>query len=169
MIIQAKHVRFDEYNMWVELSDARTLGIPLVWFPKLMHATVKSREKFEISARGIHWDELNEDISIEGLLLLQSKSWAKNKVSEDVQNAKDAKSSKYLDEFIEILRSACKVSQFKGEPFPPILILGFALEVKKLRAIIKSSGEKNKPDFIKDIEQELEDIQFSILAQAENN
>lgn len=68
MSISAKAVRFDEYNMWVTLSDARTLGVPLAWFPKLMHASPAQREHFELSARGIHWDELDEDISVDGLI-----------------------------------------------------------------------------------------------------
>ncbi len=68
MTISVKNIRFDEVNMWVELSDARTLGVPLAWFPKLMHASPDERNGFELSRRGIHWDSLNEDISIEGLL-----------------------------------------------------------------------------------------------------
>ncbi|MBA0211957.1 DUF2442 domain-containing protein [Pectobacterium punjabense] len=68
MTISAKKVRFDEFNMWVELSDARTLGIPLAWFPRLLHATEAERNNYELSPRGIHWDNLNEDISVEGLL-----------------------------------------------------------------------------------------------------
>ena len=68
MTISAKNIRFDEFNMWVELSDARTLGVPLAWFPKLMHASPDERNDFELSRRGIHWDSLNEDISVEGLL-----------------------------------------------------------------------------------------------------
>ncbi|EIF5203030.1 DUF2442 domain-containing protein [Salmonella enterica] len=68
MTISPKKVKFDEYNMWVELSDARTLGVPLAWFPKLMHASPDERNDFELSRRGIHWDSLNEDVSIEGLL-----------------------------------------------------------------------------------------------------
>lgn len=54
--------------MWVELSDGRTLGVPLVWFPRLLRATPQQRLVFEISRGGLHWDELDEDISIEGLL-----------------------------------------------------------------------------------------------------
>ncbi|MFB4614303.1 DUF2442 domain-containing protein, partial [Enterobacter hormaechei subsp. steigerwaltii] len=68
MSISAKAVRFDEYNMWVTLSDARTLGVPLAWFPKLMHASPEQRDQFELSARGIHWDDLDEDISVDGLI-----------------------------------------------------------------------------------------------------
>jgi hypothetical protein len=68
MSISAESVRFDEDNMWVALSDGRTLGVPLAWFPRLLHATPKQRLGFEISRHGLHWEALDEDISIEGLL-----------------------------------------------------------------------------------------------------
>jgi len=68
MTASAKYVSFDEHKMWIELSDARTLGVPLAWFPKLMHATPDERNDFELSPQGIHWDSLDEDISVEGLL-----------------------------------------------------------------------------------------------------
>ena len=68
MTTSAKHVRFDENIMWVELDDARILGIPLVWFPKFLRATKAELENYELSRRGIHWDALDEDISIDGLL-----------------------------------------------------------------------------------------------------
>jgi hypothetical protein len=61
-------VRFDEAQMWVELDDGRTLGIPLVWFPRLLHATPQHRDAFFLSPSGIHWEEIDEDISIAGLL-----------------------------------------------------------------------------------------------------
>jgi hypothetical protein len=60
--------RFDEHAMWVELSDGRTLGVPLAWFPRLLHATVAQRESVEISRTGLHWEDIDEDISIAGLL-----------------------------------------------------------------------------------------------------
>jgi hypothetical protein len=68
MSISAKSVWFDEFNMWVSLGDARTLGVPLAWFPKLLHATPAQRDDFEISVWGIHWDALDEDISVVGLI-----------------------------------------------------------------------------------------------------
>ena len=68
MNTSAKSVWFDDNSMWVELSDGRTLGIPLVWFPRLLHARPEQRQKCELSVNGIHWDELNEDISVGGLL-----------------------------------------------------------------------------------------------------
>jgi hypothetical protein len=68
MTISAKSLRFDEDSMWVELSDGRCLGVPLAWFPRLLHATPEQRLAFEISRDGLHWDGLDEDISIAGLL-----------------------------------------------------------------------------------------------------
>lgn len=68
MIISPKSLWFDDDSMWVELSDGRVLGVPLAWFPRLLHATPRQRLAFEISRGGLHWDELDEDISIAGLL-----------------------------------------------------------------------------------------------------
>ena len=68
MTISATSVRLDEHTMWVELSDGRTLGVPLAWFPRLLHATPAEREQVELSCVGLHWDALDEDISIAGLL-----------------------------------------------------------------------------------------------------
>jgi Protein of unknown function (DUF2442) len=66
--VSAKRVRFDPDCMWVELSDGRTIGVPLAWFPRLLHGTAKQRKQVRISNRGLHWDALDEDISIAGLL-----------------------------------------------------------------------------------------------------
>ena len=68
MTTSATSVRFDEYTMWVELADGRTLGVPLAWFPRLLHATPAERERVVLSRVGLHWEALDEDISIAGLL-----------------------------------------------------------------------------------------------------
>jgi hypothetical protein len=52
----------------VDLSDGRTIGVPLAWFPRLLRGTVAQREQVTLSSRGLHWDALDEDISIAGLL-----------------------------------------------------------------------------------------------------
>ena len=65
---QPTAVRFDDAQMWVELEDGRTLGVPLVWFPRLLRGSATQRADFFLSPSGIHWEDLNEDISIEGLL-----------------------------------------------------------------------------------------------------
>ena len=59
---------FDADRMWVTLSDGRTLGAPLAWFPRLLHATRDQLQDYELSPRGLHWEALDEDISIAGLL-----------------------------------------------------------------------------------------------------
>ena len=61
-------VRFDDDSFWVDLVDGRTLGVPLAWFPRLLHGTPEQRAKVSLSRVGLHWDELDEDISIAGLL-----------------------------------------------------------------------------------------------------
>ena len=61
-------VHFDADSMWVQLSDGRTLGVPLVWFPRLLNATPAQRAAVELSPRGLHWPEVDEDISVAGLL-----------------------------------------------------------------------------------------------------
>ena len=67
MSTSAKSVRFDN-SMWVDLSDGRVIAVPLAWFPRLLHATPEQRQRVEISLEGLHWDELDEDISVAGLL-----------------------------------------------------------------------------------------------------
>ena len=66
--VTASGVRFDQDFIWVTLMDGRVLGVPLAWFPRLLHARPEQRATFEISPRGLHWDELDEDISVAGLL-----------------------------------------------------------------------------------------------------
>jgi hypothetical protein len=68
---KATRVHFDEDTMWVDLSDGRQLGVPLAYFPRLIQATPEQRNGFIISGGGVglHWDDLNEDISVQSLLL----------------------------------------------------------------------------------------------------
>jgi hypothetical protein len=68
MTVSATNIRFDEHTMWVELTDGRTLGVPLAWFPQLLRATSAEREQVEMSRVGLHWEAIDEDISIAGLL-----------------------------------------------------------------------------------------------------
>lgn len=68
MSISPKAASCDEDNLWVELSDGRTIGVPLAWFPRLLAASPAERAACELSARGIHWEALDEDISVDGLL-----------------------------------------------------------------------------------------------------
>jgi hypothetical protein len=57
-------------SLTVDLSDGRSITVPLEWFPRLVHATPAERGKWSLIGRGlgIHWKDLDEDISVEGLL-----------------------------------------------------------------------------------------------------
>jgi hypothetical protein len=67
----ATRVHFDADTMWIDLSDGRQLGVPLAYFPRLLQAKPEERECCIISGggTGLHWDNLNEDISVPNLLM----------------------------------------------------------------------------------------------------
>ncbi|MFQ5779520.1 MAG: DUF2442 domain-containing protein [Nitrospiria bacterium] len=67
----ANRVWFDSENMWVSLTDGRQLSIPLAYFPRLLNASPEQRKKYKMSGggTGLHWEEIDEDISVPGLLL----------------------------------------------------------------------------------------------------
>lgn len=69
-IPNAVAVEITDEALTVELSDGRTISVPLAWYPRLLHATRNERAKWEFigKGQGIHWDDLDEDISVEGLL-----------------------------------------------------------------------------------------------------
>jgi hypothetical protein len=66
----AQAVRVTEDELIVPLLDGRTITVPLAWFPRLLHATPGQRNHFEMigDGEGIHWPEIDEDISVAGLL-----------------------------------------------------------------------------------------------------
>jgi hypothetical protein len=61
-------VKVTKNTLCVELSDGRAISVPTIWFPRLTHGTPKERANFELGHFGVHWPDLDEDISIEGLL-----------------------------------------------------------------------------------------------------
>jgi hypothetical protein len=65
-----KNVRVSSRALIVELNDGRTVSVPVAWYPRLAHGSVKERQKWELIGPGIgiHWPALDEDISVEGLL-----------------------------------------------------------------------------------------------------
>ena len=69
-LAHARAVRFSDEALIVELVDGRTLSVPLSWYPRLAHATAEERGRCRLIAngRGVHWDAIDEDISVEGLL-----------------------------------------------------------------------------------------------------
>jgi hypothetical protein len=69
-IPNAAEVEVTDDELRVALSDGRSISVPLAWYPRLVHATVAERNNFRLigQGQGIHWDDLDEDISVEGLL-----------------------------------------------------------------------------------------------------
>jgi hypothetical protein len=63
-------VQFSQDSMAVSLDDGRILSVPLAWYPRLFAGTSQEREHYELigDGEGIHWPDLDEDISVEGLL-----------------------------------------------------------------------------------------------------
>ena len=67
---RVKDVRFSEDALSVNLFDGRTITVPLAWYPRLLNATEKQRSNWQTcgGGYGIHWPEIDEDLSTEGLL-----------------------------------------------------------------------------------------------------
>ncbi|MGD1918530.1 MAG: DUF2442 domain-containing protein [Pleurocapsa sp.] len=67
---RVQNVYFSKDNISVDLMDGRTIIVPLAWYPRLLKATPKQRDGWSVcgGGYGIHWEEINEDLSTEGLL-----------------------------------------------------------------------------------------------------
>jgi hypothetical protein len=61
-------VEITEAEVIVHLADGRTITTPLVWYPPLLNATVEQRQKFVLGPAGIHWPDVDEDLSVAGML-----------------------------------------------------------------------------------------------------
>lgn len=69
--LRVMNVNIDDDRLVVELMDGRLIGVPLAWYPRLANATPEQRNHWEIAGAGygIHWPDIDEDLSTEGLLL----------------------------------------------------------------------------------------------------
>ena len=67
---EALNVSLTDDTLSVDLSDGRSISIPIAWFPRLLHSTEQERNNWRLigKGQGIHWEDIDEDISIEGLL-----------------------------------------------------------------------------------------------------
>ena len=67
---EAVSVSITDDSLSVDLRDGRTIAVPLTWFPRLLHGNKNERNNWKIigNGKGIHWEDLDEDISVEGLL-----------------------------------------------------------------------------------------------------
>lgn len=69
-VAKGEGVRLTEDALTLDLDDGRTISIPLAWYPRLFHGTIEERDHWEWIGdnEGIHWPELDEDISVEGVI-----------------------------------------------------------------------------------------------------
>ena len=69
-IPEALNVSLTDDTLSVDLSDGRSISVPIAWFPRLLHSSEQERNNWRLIGRGqgIHWEDIDEDISIEGLL-----------------------------------------------------------------------------------------------------
>jgi len=83
---RAHDLRFEEEELVVNLVDGRRVSVPLAWFPRLLHATPQQRQKWELlgDGEGIHWPDINEDLSVVGLLRGTPAPGAAREVQRDV-------------------------------------------------------------------------------------
>jgi Protein of unknown function (DUF2442) len=77
---RVKNVYFTEETVSVDLMDGRIITVPLVWYPRLLSATPKQRSNWEVcgGGYGIHWDDIDEDLSTEGMLRGAPATLSKN-------------------------------------------------------------------------------------------
>lgn len=70
-IPKVENVIISDETLTVELSDGRTISVPLAWYPRLLNATEKEKKNWRLIGRGvgIHWEDIDEDISVKALLL----------------------------------------------------------------------------------------------------
>lgn len=68
--VAIRNVRCDGTMLFVDLSDGRALGTPLFWYPRLLNATAEQRANWLLlgGGMGVHWPDIDEDLSLEGML-----------------------------------------------------------------------------------------------------
>lgn len=71
--MEVTKIWFDSKNIFLETKEGIEKSMPLKWFPRLEKATAKQRNDFELSPFGIHWEEINEDLSFEGFFKFQKE------------------------------------------------------------------------------------------------
>ncbi len=99
----AQGVTVTEEALVVDLSDGRTISVPLAWYPRLVHGTSKERKHWRLigDGEGIHWPDLDEDISVENLVLGKPSGESQHSLKEwlehrKVQHRKSLKESTHL-------------------------------------------------------------------------
>jgi hypothetical protein len=85
---KAQDVRVTDDTLAVDLTDGRTISVPLAWYPRLLHGTAEERNNWRLigDREGIHWPDLDEDISIENLLMGKPSSESQSSFKRWLEN-----------------------------------------------------------------------------------
>ena len=83
----AQKVKVTDRTLIVDLNDGRTISVPLAWYPRLLHGSPQERNNWQLIGRGegIHWPDLDEDISIENILFGQPSGESQRSLSHWLQ------------------------------------------------------------------------------------
>jgi len=94
--VQATDVRVTDRQITVDLMDGRTIIVPLLWYPRLRHGTAKERNNWRMigQGEGIHWPDLDEDISVPNLLLGHPSGESQKSFKKWLENRTPAKGKK---------------------------------------------------------------------------
>ena len=89
-MVSAQDVTVTEDSLIVDLRDGRTLSVPLAWYPRLLHATTEERSHWRLigDGEGIHWEDVDEDISVENLILGKSSGESQKSFKKWLENRK---------------------------------------------------------------------------------
>lgn len=92
----AMNVSATEDTLTVDLSDGRSISVPLAWYPRLVHASDKERRTWRLIGRGegIHWPDLDEDISVKGLIAGRASGESQQSFASWLQSREAARSKR---------------------------------------------------------------------------
>lgn len=95
---RAVDVRITDDELIVQLEDGRTVAVPLVWYPRLLHGTKRERARWRVIGRGvgIHWPLLDEDISVDGLLAGRRSGESQQSLKRWFESRKSARPNKRM-------------------------------------------------------------------------
>jgi hypothetical protein len=91
----AWNVKVTGDSLSVDLSDGRTICVPLAWYPRLLHGTPAERTKWKLIGKGIgiHWPALDEDVSVEGLLAGKASGESQSSFAKWLKRSKSRRTS----------------------------------------------------------------------------
>ena len=121
----AMDVTVTEDTLTVEISDGRTISVPLVWYPRLVHATQQELDNWELHAAGqhIHWPDLDEDLSVEGLLAGRKSGEGRKSLSGGLRQGKPV-NSVALHDLLNAARGDDEMTPYHEEEYDKLKALG---------------------------------------------